>query len=88
MGPYCYSVCYFIIGVNVSNNTTHDAPIVNTLTGPDLYTGLQWQIPFDGSDLRRGIELKHNLFLEFLNYSLSFQRDISSIKCLLGVNLN
>ena len=42
-----------------SNNTTHDAPIVNTLTGPGLYTGLQWQIPFDGSDLRRGIELKH-----------------------------
>ena len=59
MGPYRYSVCYFIIDVNASNNTTHDAPIVDTLTGPDLYTGLQWQIPFDGSDLRRGIELKH-----------------------------
>ena len=32
----------------------------NTLTELfDLYTGLQWQIPCDGSDLRRGIELKH-----------------------------
>ena len=31
----------------------------NTLTEPDLYTGLQWQIPCNGSDLRRGIELKH-----------------------------
>ena len=38
--------------------TTHLHCIVNTLTGPDLYTGLQWQIPFHGSDLRRGIELK------------------------------
>ena len=28
------------------------------LTGPDLYTGLQWQNPSDGSDLGRGIELK------------------------------
>ena len=55
MGPYCYSVCY---NWCVASNTTHDAPIVNTLTGPDLYTGLQWQISFDGSDLRRGIELK------------------------------
>ena len=43
----------------LSYNTTHDSTIVNTLTGPDLYTGLQWQTPFDGSDLRRGIELKH-----------------------------
>ena len=33
---------------------------LNTLTGLDLfYTGLQWQIPSDGSNLRRGIELKH-----------------------------
>ena len=56
MGPYCYSVCYN--WCVASNNITHDSPIVNTLTGPDLYTGLQWQIPFHGSDLRRGIELK------------------------------
>ena len=56
MGPYCYSVCYN--WCVASNNTTHDSPIVNTLTGPDLHTGLQWQIPFDGSDLRREIELK------------------------------
>ena len=56
MGPYYYSVCYN--WCVASNNTTHDSPIVNTLTGPDLYTGLQWQIPFHGSDLRRGIELK------------------------------
>ena len=27
----------------------------NTQTGPDLHTGLQWQIPSDGSDLRRAI---------------------------------
>ena len=33
---------------------------LNTLTGPDLYLGLdQLQIPSDGSNLRRGIELKH-----------------------------
>ena len=50
MGPYCYSVCYFIIGVLPQTKPVpHDAPIVNTLTGPDLYTGLQWQIPFGGS---------------------------------------
>ena len=30
---------------------------LNTLTGPDLYTGLQWQIPSDGSNLRRGMAL-------------------------------
>ena len=58
MGPYCYSVCYFIIGVlpQTTPLTMHLQCIVNTLTGPDLYTGLQWQIPWD---LRRGIELKH-----------------------------
>ena len=42
---------------------------LNTLTGPDLYTGLdQWQIPSDGSNLRRGIELKHipRIFTLFL----------------------
>ena len=30
---------------------------LNTLTGPDLYTGLQWQIPSDGSNLRWGMAL-------------------------------
>ena len=55
MGPYCYSVCYFGVLPQTTPPTMH----LNTLTGPDLYTGLQRQIPFDGSDLRRGIELKH-----------------------------
>ena len=55
MGPYCYSVCYFGVLPQTTPPTMH---LINTLTGPDLYTGLQRQIPFDGSDLR-GIELKH-----------------------------
>ena len=47
---------------------------LNTLTGPDLYTGLdQWQFPSDGSDLRRGIQLKHipRIFKLFLDKFLA-----------------
>ena len=45
---------------------------VNTLTGPDRYTGIdQRQTPYDGSNLRRGIELKHipRMFTPFLELS-------------------
>ena len=62
--------CYFGVGTGgVLPQTTPHMMHLNTLTGPDLYTGLdQWQIPSDGSNLRRGIELKHipRIFTLFL----------------------
>ena len=61
MRPFCY--------FGVLPQTTPPMMHLNTLIGPDLYTGLdQWQIPSDGSNLRRGIELKHipRIFTLFL----------------------
>ena len=61
MGPCCY--------FGVLPQTTPPMMHLTTQTGHDLYTRLdQRQIPSDGSNLRRGIELKHipRIFTLFL----------------------
>ena len=73
MGPYCY------FGVLPQTTPPPAKMHPNTLTGPDLYTGLQWLIPYDGSDLRSGIELKHIPWIFKLSFKLPARHKLNQV---------